>query len=218
MSTADASRPAESGPPEFPLLELNGQARDLLAALTEQNDECGVLYTGALRVLADHQNPARIRLAACGLRELLDEFHEAPKGEKLGERVKKLKERWEVGSRSSGAAPGGMEDVFGQALNEFFAEYERDFPGRRQQASETIRRLDPSGRTPPPAVHRARGQAWMGFSGYFSGVLHGGKPTEEAFMSELKAFERFLLGWLRPETFKDYSELDQLLAEGPPDV
>ena len=218
MSGADASRSGPSGAPGWPLLELTDQARDLLAALNEQGNECGLLYTGALRVLADLRNPARIRLAACGLRELLDEFHEAPMGGKLGERVKKLKKRWEVASRSAGAAPMGGADDFAQALNDFFAEYERDFPGRRQQASETIRRHDPSGRTPPPSVHRARGEAWMAFSGYFSGVLHGDRQTEEAFMAELNAFERFLLGWLRPETFKDYSELDQLLAEGPPDV
>jgi hypothetical protein len=218
MSTADASRAGDDGPREWPLLELTGQARDLLTALTEKKAEAGSLYAGALRVLADRQNPARVRLAACGLRELLDEFHEAPKGEKLGERVKKLKERWEVASRSSGAAPGGEGDDFAQALNEFFAAYERDFPGRRQQASETIKRHDPSGRTPPPTVHRARGEAWMAYSGYFSGVLHGDRQIEEAFMAELNAFERFLLDWLRPETFKDYTELDQLLAEGPPDV
>ena len=58
----------------------------------------------------------------------------------------------------------------------------------------------------------------MAYSGYFSGVLHGDRQAEEAFIAELNAFERFLLGWLRPETFKDYTELDQLLAEGPPDV
>ena len=81
------------------LPQLTGQARDLLTALAEKNAAAGSLYAGALRVLADRQNPARIRLAACGLRELLDEFHEAPKGGKLGERVKKLKERWEVASR-----------------------------------------------------------------------------------------------------------------------
>jgi hypothetical protein len=218
MSTADASQAGENGPREWPLLKFTGQARDLLAALAEQNDECGALYTGALRVIADRQNPARIRFAAYGLRELLDAFQEGPKPEKLGERVKKLKKQWDVASRSSGAAPDGTEDDFAQTLNEFFAEYERDFPGRRQQASETIRRLDPSGRTPPPTVHLARGEAWMAFNRYFNGLLHGGNATEEAFMAEVRAFERFLLDWLRPETFRDFNEIDQLLAEGPPDV
>ena len=58
----------------------------------------------------------------------------------------------------------------------------------------------------------------MDFSGYFSGVLHSGKATEEAFMAELNAFERFLLDWLRPETFRDFNEMDKLIARGPPDA
>jgi hypothetical protein len=153
------------------------------------------------------------------LRELLDEFHDAPKGEKLGNRVKKLKERWDVARRSYGAAPASGESGFAQTLEEFFLEFERDYPARRSQASDTIGRLDPSGRTAPPVVHRARGEEWMDFSGYFSGVLHGGKqPTEEAFMSRLEAFERFLLDWLRPRTFADLGDIDEMIAEGPPGV
>jgi len=218
MNGPDASLPGDAPAPERARLELSGRSRQLLAALAERQDEAGALYEGALRVLADRGNPARIRLAACGLRELLDEFHEGPKGEKLGERVKQLKKRWQVASRSFGATPDDAETGFAATLDAFFVEFERDYPGRRNQASDTIRRLDPSGRAAPPVVHRARGNEWMEFSGYFSGVLHGGHPTEEAFLSRLQAFERFLLDWLRPRTFADLSEIDNLIAEGPPDV
>jgi hypothetical protein len=219
VSDRGAPLPGEDPEAERPLLELSGRARDLLAALTERKDEAGALYEGALRVLANRENPARIRLAACGLRELLDEFQDAPKGEKLGNRVKKLKERWEVAGRTYGAAPASHESGFTETLDEFFLEFERDYPARRSQASDTIGRLDPSGRTAPPVVHRARGTEWMDFSGYFSGVLHGGKrPTEEAFVSQLETFERFLLDWLRPRTFTDLGDIDSLIAEGPPGV
>jgi hypothetical protein len=214
----DAGQPDPDPTPQRPLLELSGRARDVLAALTDHNDEAAALYEGALRVLADRENAARIRLAACGLRELLDEFHEGPKGEKLGERVKRLRDHWEVAERSLGVTPEAQASGFAQTLDGFFVEYERDYPRRRDQASDTIGRLDPSGRAAPPVVHRARGDEWMAFSGYFSGVLHGDvRPTEDAFQARLEAFERFLLDWLRPRTFADLSEIDDLIAKGPPD-
>ena len=219
MCNEKASPSGDDSGTERSPLELSGRARDLLAALTERKDEAGALYEGALRALADRENPARIRLAACGLRELLDEFHEGPKGEKLGDRVKQLKKQWEVASRSFGAAPDGDTTGFATTLDDFFVDFEQDYPGRRNQASDTIQRLDPSGRTVPPVVHRARGDEWMDFSGYFSSVLHGGRrPTEKSFLSQIQAFERFLLDWLRPRTFADISEIDSLIAEGPPDV
>lgn len=37
-------------------------------------------------------------------------------------------------------------------------------------------------------------------------------------MSQLEAFERFLLDWLRPQTFADLGDIDDLFAEGPPGV
>jgi hypothetical protein len=138
MSGPDASLPGDDADAERPGPELSGRARDLLAALAERTDEAGALYEGALRVLADRENPARIRLAACGLRELLDEFYEGPKGEKLSERVKQLKKRWEVVSRSFGAAPDGDGTGFAATLDDFFVEFDQDYPGRRNQASDTI--------------------------------------------------------------------------------
>jgi hypothetical protein len=67
VSDAGGPLPGEDPAPQRRLLELSGRARDLLAALTERKGEAGALYEGALRVLADRENPARIRLAACGL-------------------------------------------------------------------------------------------------------------------------------------------------------
>lgn len=214
----DAAQPDHEPTSQWPLLELNGRARDVLAALTERNNEAGTLYTGALRVLADRENPARVRLAAYCLRELLEAFHEKKKGEDLKELVRKLQKSWEVVSRSFGVEPDGDDRSFAQTLNNFFVQFENDNPRRKVRASDTIGRLDPSGRTAPPVVNRARGDAWIEFIDYFNGVLHGGKrPTEESFLSQLEAFERFLLDWLRPQTFADLSEIDNLIAKGPPD-
>jgi hypothetical protein len=218
MSSLDVSGSDPDDGQRRPLLELSGRARDVLGVLAHSEGQAAALYEGALRVLADRENAARIRLAACALRELLDEFHEAPKGENLKNRVNKLKKEWDVAKRSLGAAPDSGDADFAQILDDFFVDFERDYPQRRSQASDTVGRLDPSGRAAAPVVHRARGEAWMGFSSYFSTVLHGGRrPIETEFRMRLEAFEGFLLDVFRPRTFADFSDLDDLIAGGPPD-
>jgi hypothetical protein len=58
----------------------------------------------------------------------------------------------------------------------------------------------------------------MEFSSYFSGVLHGGmRPTEAEFRARVDAFEGFLLDVLRPRTFADFDDLDDVIEHGPPD-
>jgi hypothetical protein len=214
----DAAQPDDEPTPQRPLLELSGRARDVLVVLSEKSKEAGALYQSALSVLADRENPRSVRLAACGLRELLDELHEEEETETLGNRVKKLSEQWDVAKRSVGVTSESLDSGFIQTLEVFFVEHKKDYPGRRSQASDTIQRLDPSGRTAPPTVNEARGREWMTFSSYFSNVLHGKiRPTEDAFRAQLEAFERFLLDWLRPRTFDDLSDMDDLIAKGPPD-
>jgi hypothetical protein len=227
--SADAAQPRQDQPPQAALLELSGRARDVVAALTTRDEHAASLYEGALRVLADAQNPARLRLAACGLRELLGELHDAPKPQDLKQRVRKLRDAWDVSKRTLGVAPDAQDDseaqddpdsegsTFTQTLDAFFVAFDEDYPGRRKQAGDTIEKLDPSGRTAPPVVHQARGDVWMEFSGYFSAVLHGGKrPSEDEFRSQVDAFEVFLLDVLRPQTFADIGKIDDLIAEGPP--
>ncbi len=215
----DAIQPDDEPTPQWPLLELTGRAREVLAVLAREDEEARALYESAFRVLDDRENPRRVRLAACGLRELLDAFHEEKKGESLGNRVKQLSDEWDDVRCSPGAAEGCLDPGFVQSLAAFFVEYKKDLPGRKNQASETIERRDPARRTPQPAVRDARGRDWMTLSGYFSNVLHGKiRPTEAEFRARLEALESFLFDWLRPMTFDDLSDMDDLIAEGPPNA
>ncbi|HEX4114905.1 MAG TPA: hypothetical protein VHY18_03425 [Solirubrobacteraceae bacterium] len=219
MSSHDSAQPNDEPMSQRPLLGLSGRARDVLAVLAREDEEARALYESALRVLDDRENPRRVRLAACGLRELLDAFHEEKKGGSLGDRVKRLSDEWDEAKRSPGIAEGTFGSGFVQSLESFFVEYKKDYPGRKRQASDTIERRDPAQRTPQPAVRDARGRDWMTLSGYFSNVLHGKiRPTEAEFRAQLEALESFLLDWLRPMTFDDLSDMDDLIAEGPPGV
>lgn len=225
----DAAQPGLEPTPQLSLLALPGRARDVVAALAAHGDRATRLYEGALRVFADAQNPAHLRLAACGLRELLGELHDAPKPQNLKQRVRDLRHAWDVSKRTLGVVPSAQDgseaqynpdhegSTFPQTLEAFFVAFDEDYPKRREQASDTIEKLDPSGRIAPPAVHQARGDSWMKFNRYFNRVLHGSdRPTEDEFRSQVEAFEGFLLDALRPQTFVDFSEIDNLIAGGPP--
>jgi hypothetical protein len=212
MNDHDALRPDAAQPPSP--FELSGRQREVLDVLAREADQAAPLYLGALRVLGDTENPARVRLAACSLREALDDFQDAPKGDGLKVRVRSLKESWEVTRQSQ---QSGRRSGFEELLKRFFAEFEEDYPQRRELVSKTIKKLDPSGRTPSPAVHRARGRVWMDLSSYFSNVLHGKIcPTDEEFVGKREALEEFLLDLLQPRTFADLARLDDLILEGPP--
>jgi len=208
--------PPSSSPSRQPRSpELTDRQREVCDALAREGDQAVALYVGALRVLADSENPTRIRLAACGLREVLDDFQDAPKGDNLKVKVRQLAESWTV-TRQSQQSEGSSG--FDETLTRFFAEFEDDFPQRRELAGKTIIKLDRSGRTPSPVVHRARGQAWMDLSSYFSNVLHGKiRPADEEFSAKREALEDFLLDLFQPPTFTNYDQLDELISEGPPD-
>lgn len=111
MSRPDNAESDPNATPQRPLLELSGRSREVLDVLADGEGQAAVLYEGALRVLADGENRARVRLAACALRELLDDFQDAPKGENLKVRVAKLKSAWEVPEKVDAGA-----DPFANAL------------------------------------------------------------------------------------------------------
>jgi hypothetical protein len=57
----------------------------------------------------------------------------------------------------------------------------------------------------------------MKFRKEFNEALHSPRPTDVfALGSLVEGFETFLLAIFRPRTFDDFSEIDELLKEGPP--
>jgi hypothetical protein len=61
---SEAIQPDDEPTPQWPLLELTGRAREVLAVLDREDEEARALYESALRVLDDRENPRRVRLAA----------------------------------------------------------------------------------------------------------------------------------------------------------
>lgn len=222
----------EKNPPELPgspddsvnlrLPELSGRSREVLEVLARQKGRPDRFYEGALRTLADRANPARAEMAAYALRELIQELERAAgapkKGPSLGDLLSAFRPKWEAAERRSydrGLVDNCDRAIF--AVDQFLDDAREGHRSRRDRAQETLSGLDPVQRVNPPDTEEGRVEALLGFREEFNEALHGDRPTDaEAFSSLVERFETFLLAWFQPRTFEDFSEIDELLEEGPP--
>ena len=76
--------------------------------------------------------------------------------------------------------------------------------------------LDPVQRQGPPDTHEARVKALLDFREEFNKASTAEEPPTHRGSNQGRRFETFLLAWLRPRTFDDFSKIDELLEEGPP--
>lgn len=204
------------------LPELSGRSREALEVLGRQKGRPDRFYEGALRALADRANPVRAEMAAYALRELIQELERAAsapkKGPGLGVLLSAFRPKWEAAERRP--SDRGLVDncdaaVF--AVDRFLDDARKGHLSRRDRAQETLSGLDPVQRVGPPDTEEGRIEALLEFREEFDRVLHGEHPTDaEAFSSLVERFETFLLSWFQPRTFEDFSEIDELLGEGPP--
>ena len=193
-----------------------------MAILIRQQGRAGHFYEGALRVLADRSNRVRAESAAYCLRELIEELERAAlaptSGPKLGELFTKFRPTWEGAERrpdDRGLVDHCDPAVF--AVDSFLRDADAGHLSRRDRAQTALTKLDPVGRERPRDAREQQISALLGFRDEFDHVLHGEEPTDPlAFVATVESFETFLLAWFAPRTFDDFSEIDELLEEGPP--
>jgi hypothetical protein len=217
VASHDSKLPAADDPsPE----DLGERAVVVLDVLT-RHPRPAALYTGALLILRDRRNPARIRLAGGALRELMDELQGvagfAADEPELKRRVRGLADEWELG-RASFLAGGAGADAFAQALDSFFGW----FNGQRTQrelAMLAFDALNPARVRAAPTVAHQWGEQWMRLRRYFNRTLHGNTDADEnRFRERLAELETVIVRWLRPTPLDDFPLLDELRREGPPSV
>ncbi len=225
MSPEEKNSPELPGPPEgsanLRLPELSGRSREALETLARQKGRADHFFEGAMRALADRSNPVRAESAAYCLRELIEELERAalaPKaGPGLGELFDDFRPKWEAAERrpeDNGLLDNCDPAVF--AADKLLKDAATGHRTRRDRAQTTFSGLDPVQRHGPPDIYEARVKALLDFRDEFNDVLHGEEPTDpEWFESRVEGFETFLLAWFRPRTFDDFSEIDELLEEGP---
>jgi hypothetical protein len=204
------------------LPELSSRSGQLMGILTRQKGRADHFYEGALRALADRSNRVRAESAAYCLRELIEELERAAlaptSGPKLGDLFKRFRTAWErADPRLDDRVLDNRSDPAILAVERFLNEADAGYLSRRDRAQTALTELDPVGRERPRDAREQQISALLGFRDEFDHVLHGPEPTEPlAFAATVESFEAFLLAWFAPRTFDDFSEIDELLEEGPP--
>lgn len=210
------------------VVALSGPAREMFQALASVRQELGDMYLGALDVAARGGNPDRHALAAHGIRELLEKLPryldvpvDATKSLGLTSRARTLTDAWDKWSESaiddSGLTRNGRKLL--AALEEFCAGVRADIPTRVEQAAAAVRGLDLNPIKLPPPIESLHVQQWREIEGFFIGVSHHTRPTDDGELAQyLAALERFLLERLRPRTFDDFTAIDELLGTGQEDA
>jgi hypothetical protein len=212
------------GAPDLRLPVLTRYSREVLEILAQhQEGRADRFFEGALRALGDPLNPVGAEAAAYCLRELIEELERAalppPSQSDLGELLDGFSPAWKKAKRrpeDNGLLDNCDPAVF--AADQFIETAEATRVSRRDRAQTTFSELNPVRRPNPPDIQQARVKRLLAFRDEFNHVLHGEEPTNPAeFKGTVEAFESFLLAWLAPRTFDDFSEIDKLLEEGPPE-
>lgn len=204
------------------LPDQSSRSQEILATLTQQKGRAAQFYEGALRALADRANPVRVEMAAYALRELIEEIERQTggiaSGPKLGDLLESLRGAWSLAVRRP-TDRGLVDDcdpaIF--AVDRFLEDADAGHRRRRDRAQQALGGLDPVRRPNPPDTEVARIEELIRFRGRFNGVLHAPQATDpDSFAALVDGFETFLLAILRPRTFDDFTDIDDLLKEGPP--
>lgn len=211
-------------------VRLSGLQKALAAALEEEEDQrLLTIYQGALFVLRQTENPDRFALASHNYRELMDvildvrgELHEVKVS--LKPKVGNLRDDWDqVTSKSecldgNGKWSGPVDKSLNRFLRRvttFFEWFNQHHPRRKKEIAEVLKGFDPAAMALPQSLEELNVKRWENIRGYFVSVAHHGYPAEEREFTEWQyACERFLAESLRPVTFDDHANLDELIDEG----
>jgi hypothetical protein len=197
-------------------------------SLEQRDKRLAEFYLGALRVLADRENPDRFSLCAHGLRELMEklpEYLDVPsiaQRESLKPKVRQVEDVWlGVQVHSSCFAAGNWEGTIDAHLRKllshlgsFFEWFAQHNPRRKQEMQSALVILEGSGRSLPPVLADLNVSAWEAKRDFFVNVAHHRKMVgDKEFGTWLEALERFLLDRLIPRTFDEYAKVDALVDE-----
>lgn len=181
------------------------------------------MYLGALDVLQHNGNPDRLALVAHGIRELIEKlprFLDVPSTEKRGpgirEQARSLAAAWEKWGPSAVAEKHTLTSSGEKLLKQLgeFCEGVGADPTRRQAATAAVSRLDLNPLKLSPQIQDLHVSEWSTIEGFFIGVAHHTKTTNDEEMEQyLAALDRFLLDRLRPRTFDDFAAIDELLGK-----
>lgn len=211
------------------LFEFSPFQQELMDELYRRETAMGIMYHGALRVLNDGENPDRFSLAAHSIREMLSRLPDhigvesKDRRVRLSDRVSSLEQSWShaCDGSSSRDGPRNWNGVIDKPLHSFLTAMEdfvewraENIPRRRAVVGRTLRELDEAPVPLSGTLQELRISEWEMYHDFFVSVAHHGSVTEEDFSSHLYWFEGYLLDQLRPRTFEEIREIEEVIKEG----
>jgi hypothetical protein len=213
--------------PNLPII-LNSQQQSLFDALLEKDPSLARIYLGAISVLRNDGNPDRIALASHNLRELIN-LLPSYLGVDIKERqvslkseVNNIRDQWQSACGKSQCFDQEVwEGKIDQPLHSllkhlmsFFTWYDDNFRKRKEIVLNTLVTLDPSPIQLPEPIAELHVKEWERYYSYFVALAHHGRTTTvDEFASWINSLERFLLDRLRPRTFEEIDEIDEIIQQ-----
>ncbi len=228
MPEGDITKQAESLSNSGLPFILNSQQQTLFNVLLEKDGSLARIYLGAIRVLKDDGNPDRIALASHNLRELLQRIprylgvDSRNREERLSDKVSALRTRWQKAStRSKCHAEDNWQGEIDKPLQlllkeieKFFVWYDDHFRKRKAVVLHLLKKLDPAPSPLPEPIADLHVQEWEKYHNFFVALAHHGTTTtDDELTSWISSLERFLLDRLRPRTFEEIDEIDQIIKQ-----
>jgi len=226
------SETPESGGPSKTQIVLSGQQKALYEELASRDPSLAEMYLGAITLFHNKDIPDYLAFAAHGIRELIEKLPlylglvKPHKGLSLTERCrnfsfefKRAKQRSIsfTGSKFEGEIDPDLDRML-LKMAKFIEDFEEDYPARKEHMARVVRKLDPLPVSLPTAIERSIVEQFLEYKNYFQGAAHHMGTDDESFLAHLYRLERFLLDYLRPQTFTDQSELDALIRYGEADA
>lgn len=212
---------------------VSSRQRRLYRVLIEHDGSLGAMYWGGLQALDDETNPDRFAQSAHSFRELMEK---APRSIAVPEKTKHKKAKYSLKNavdnvrdvwsatktrsknyNSAGEWSGSIDKHLWSLLlklDKFFATTQEYRPNAPDEYIQMHRRIDPSGVPLTEQFERRIAGEWGSINDFFQKVAHHGiEPTSNDFQTYVDRMEELLIALLIPQTFEDYSALDQLIDE-----
>jgi len=217
---------------------------EILEELSKLAPELGALYMGALRIISDDANPARVYFMAHAVREIgnnLPKYLDIPLPKKRVEYVNRLDQlapRWKAATQSQGNIVGPVAggsspqahdslpqlipipgDLF-LALDSLFDEHIASRMTRREAAKLMMASMDSSAHSAPESYLVPIVQQWIELVNWFVGSAHVRAPQKrppsfQECMEKFRVFEDALYALVCP-FYGAVEELDAILEETNP--
>jgi hypothetical protein len=216
-------------PYQIDQMALSPKQLDLLNALNTLDQALSEMYLGGLSVLSNEHNYDRFAQCAHSFREIMEKLPEKiilSKRESkfsLNQQVQMIEKEYASLQKNTSAYSssfewdGAIDDHLRKFLNmldNFFERFRTQNPNRREKFKVLINSMEGNSRELPPPIALKNIAHWEELNDFFQKVCHHRRTTNDIeCRKRIEALEIFLLDRLKPKTFEDFAEIDEILKE-----